>query len=92
MLCKFLNIIISYKYTSSYCKILKKNPFFIPDFSEDVHYEAELVVKINKVGKNIQEKFAHKYYNQLTVGLDFTARDIQQKQKEKGLPWETAQK
>ncbi len=68
----------------------KKNPFFIPDFSEDVHYEAELVVKINKVGKNIQEKFAHKYYNQLTVGLDFTARDIQQKQKEKGLPWEIA--
>lgn len=66
----------------------KKNPFFIPDFSNDVHYEAELVVKINKVGKNIQEKFAHKYYHQFSVGLDFTARDIQQKQKEKGLPWE----
>lgn len=70
--------------------IPKKNPFFIPDFSNDVHYEAELVVKINKLGKNIQEKFAHKYYQQITVGLDFTARDIQQKQKEKGLPWEIA--
>lgn len=68
----------------------KKNPFFLPDFSNDVHYEAELVVKINRLGKNIQEKFAHKYYTQLTVGLDFTARDLQQKQKEKGLPWEIA--
>lgn len=68
--------------------IPKKNPFFLPDFSDDVHFEAELVIKINKLGKNIQKKFAHKYYSQITVGLDFTARDIQQKQKEKGLPWE----
>ncbi len=68
----------------------KRNPFFLPDFSEDVHYEAELVVRINRIGKNIQEKFAHKYYSQLTVGLDFTARDIQKKLKDKGLPWEKA--
>lgn len=68
----------------------KRNPFFIPDFTNDVHYEAELVVRINKIGKNIQEKFAHKYYEELTVGIDFTARDLQQKLKEKGLPWEKA--
>ncbi|HAD97490.1 MAG TPA: 2-hydroxyhepta-2,4-diene-1,7-dioate isomerase [Cryomorphaceae bacterium] len=70
--------------------IPKRNPFFIPDFSEDVHYEAELVVRIKKLGKNIQEKFAHKYYDSVTVGLDFTARDLQKKLKEKGLPWEKA--
>jgi 2-keto-4-pentenoate hydratase/2-oxohepta-3-ene-1,7-dioic acid hydratase in catechol pathway len=68
----------------------KRNPFFIPDFSTEVHYELELVVRINKIGKHIQEKFAHKYYNQVTVGIDFTARDLQQKLKEKGLPWEKA--
>lgn len=68
----------------------KRNPFFIPDFSNEVHYEAELVIRINKIGKNIQEKFAHKYYDEVTVGLDFTARDLQQKLKEKGLPWEKA--
>lgn len=68
----------------------KRNPFFIPDFSNDVHYEAELVVRINKIGKHIQEKFAHKYYDEVTVGVDFTARDLQQKLKEKGLPWEKA--
>lgn len=68
----------------------KRNPFFIPDFTNEVHYEAELVVRINKIGKNIQEKFAHKYYDEVTVGLDFTARDLQQKLKEKGLPWEKA--
>lgn len=68
----------------------KRNPFFLPDFSKDVHYELELVVRINKIGKHIQEKFAHKYYNQLTVGIDFTARDLQNKLKEKGLPWEKA--
>ena len=65
-------------------------PFFYPAFSTNVHYEAELVVRINKVGKNIAEKFAHKYYNELTVGVDFTARDLQSKYKEKGLPWERA--
>ncbi len=70
--------------------LLKKQAFFIPDFSEDVHYEVEVLVKINKVGKHIQEKFAHKYYDELGLGIDFTARDLQQKLKEKGLPWEKA--
>jgi 2-keto-4-pentenoate hydratase/2-oxohepta-3-ene-1,7-dioic acid hydratase in catechol pathway len=65
-------------------------PFYYPDFSKDIHYEAELVVKICKNGKHVAEKFARKYYNQVTVGIDFTARDLQQKQKEKGLPWEIA--
>src|ERR1043165_5083639 len=64
--------------------------FYYPDFSKDIHYEAELVVKVCKNGKHIAEKFARKYYNQITVGIDFTARDLQQKQKEKGLPWEIA--
>jgi 2-keto-4-pentenoate hydratase/2-oxohepta-3-ene-1,7-dioic acid hydratase in catechol pathway len=64
--------------------------FYYPDFSKDIHYEAELVVKICKNGKHIAQKFARKYYNQITVGIDFTARDLQQKQKEKGLPWEIA--
>ncbi|MFO7719981.1 MAG: fumarylacetoacetate hydrolase family protein [Gillisia sp.] len=68
--------------------LLKKQPFFIPDFSDDVHYEVELLVKIKKVGKYIQEKFAHKYYDEIGLGIDFTARDLQQKLKEKGLPWE----
>ncbi len=61
--------------------------FYIPDYSNDVHHEIEIVVKINKNGKCIQEKFAHKYYDEITVGVDFTARDIQSKLKEKGLPW-----
>lgn len=65
-------------------------PLYYPEFTDDLHYECELVVKISKNGKYIQEKFAHKYYNAITVGLDFTARDIQQKQKEKSLPWEIA--
>ena len=68
----------------------KRNPFFIPGFSDDVHYEAELVIRINKIGKNIQPKFAYKYYDSLTVGIDFTARDLQKKLKSKGLPWEKA--
>ncbi|MGC6434024.1 MAG: fumarylacetoacetate hydrolase family protein [Crocinitomicaceae bacterium] len=66
------------------------NPFYIPDFTSEMHYECELVVRINKVGKNIQEKFAQKYYNEIGLGLDFTARDLQQNCKEKGLPWEIA--
>lgn len=70
--------------------IPKKQPFYHPDFSDDVHYEVELVVRIDKVGKNIAEKFAHKYYSSIGVGIDFTARDVQQKCKEKGLPWEKA--
>ena len=70
--------------------IHKNMPFFIPDFSNDVHHEIELVVRINKLGKHIQESFAHKYYNELTVGIDFTARDVQEECKSKGLPWEKA--
>ncbi len=66
------------------------NDFYHPDFSDEIHYECEIVVKINKVGKNIQEKFAHKYYDQISLGLDFTARDLQSKCKEKGHPWEIA--
>jgi len=70
--------------------LLKKQPFFIPDFSNDVHYEVEVLVKIRKIGKHIQEKFAHKYYDEIGLGIDFTARDLQQKLKDKGLPWEKA--
>ena len=70
--------------------LLKKQPFFIPDFSDDIHYEVEVLVKIKKIGKHIQEKFAHKYYDEIGLGIDFTARDLQQKLKEKGLPWEKA--
>lgn len=62
--------------------------FYIPDFSSNIHYEAELVVKISKMGKNIAERFAHRYYNEITLGIDFTARDIQSELKSKGLPWE----
>lgn len=68
----------------------KGHPFFIPHFSEDIHYETELVVRINKTGKHIEERFAHKYYSQIGLGIDFTARDIQQECKQKGLPWEKA--
>jgi len=71
--------------------ILPKNqPFFIPPFSHDIHYEVEILVKINKVGKYIDEKFAHKYYDEIGLGIDFTARDIQDQCKDKGLPWEKA--
>lgn len=68
----------------------RKNPFFIPPFSNDVHYEVEVLVKINKVGKYIQAKFAHKYYDEIGLGIDFTARDLQKELKAKGLPWEKA--
>lgn len=71
--------------------LLQSNkPFFIPSFSTDVHHELEIVVKINKVGKHIQPQFASKYYSQITVGIDFTARDLQSRLKQKGLPWEKA--
>ena len=70
--------------------LLKKQPFFIPPFSNDIHYEVELLVRINKIGKFIQKKFAHKYYDEIGLGIDFTARDLQKKLKEKGLPWEKA--
>ncbi|MDA0779578.1 MAG: fumarylacetoacetate hydrolase family protein [Bacteroidetes bacterium] len=65
-------------------------PFFIPEFSNDVHHEVEVLVKINRIGKHIQSKFAHKYYNEIGLGIDFTARDLQQKLKSNGLPWEKA--
>ena len=70
--------------------LLKKNPFLIPEFSEDVHHEVEILVKINKIGKHIQQKFAHKYYDEIGLGIDFTARDLQSQLKQKGLPWEKA--
>ncbi len=65
-------------------------PFYIPDFSNDVHHEIELVIKINKVGKKIQEKFARNYFSEIGLGIDFTARDKQNELKSKGLPWELA--
>ncbi|MFT6716080.1 MAG: acylpyruvate hydrolase [Saprospiraceae bacterium] len=71
--------------------LLQKNaPFFIPDFSNEIHYEVELVVKINRLGKSISENFAHKYYQEIGLGIDFTARDLQDELKAKGLPWEKA--
>jgi acylpyruvate hydrolase len=70
--------------------IRDNQPFFYPDFSKEIHHEVELVLKISKPGKNIEEKFAHKYYEEIGIGIDFTARDIQAKCKEKGLPWEKA--
>lgn len=71
--------------------LLRNNaPFFYPDFSKDVHHEVELVIKINKVGRCIGEKFASRYYSEVGLGVDFTARDLQQRCKEKGLPWEIA--
>lgn len=71
--------------------VLKDNkPFYLPDFSDDVHYELEVVLKICKEGKHIAEKFAANYYDEVGLGIDFTARDIQTKHKEKGLPWELA--
>ncbi len=70
--------------------LLKKQPFFIPEFSKDVHHEVELLVRINKIGKYIDQKFAHKYYDEIGLGIDFTARDLQNELKAKGLPWEKA--
>lgn len=70
--------------------VQKQFPFVLPEFSDDVHHEVEVLVKINKVGKYIDAKFAHKYYDEIGLGIDFTARDVQSKLKEKGLPWEIA--
>jgi 2-keto-4-pentenoate hydratase/2-oxohepta-3-ene-1,7-dioic acid hydratase in catechol pathway len=70
--------------------LLKQHPFVIPEFTDDVHHEVELLVKINKVGKYIVPKFASNYYDEIGLGIDFTARDLQAKLKEKGLPWEKA--
>jgi acylpyruvate hydrolase len=70
--------------------IRNNGPFYYPEFSKDIHHEVELVLRISKEGKNIEEKFAHKYYDSIGVGIDFTARDLQTKAKEKGLPWDIA--
>ncbi|MDA9908588.1 fumarylacetoacetate hydrolase family protein [Schleiferiaceae bacterium] len=70
--------------------LLKKHPFFIPEHSNDVHHEIEVVVKINRLGKHIEPRFAHKYYDEIALGIDFTARDVQTRCKENGLPWEKA--
>lgn len=67
-----------------------KQDFYIPDFTDDLHYEVEVLVKINRDGKHINPKSAHNYYDEIGLGIDFTARDVQQKMKEKGLPWEVA--
>ncbi len=68
----------------------KEQDFFIPEFTDEVHYEVEVLVKIKKVGKHIAQKFAHKYYDEIGLGIDFTARDLQTSLKSKGLPWEKA--
>ena len=68
----------------------KDQDFYIPEFTNNVHYEVEVLVKICKVGKHIDERFAHKYYDEIGLGIDFTARDLQSELKEKGLPWEKA--
>lgn len=70
--------------------LIRNRPFYYPEFTNDLHYECEIVYRICKVGRHIQEKFAHTYYDAIAVGIDFTARDLQQKAKEKGLPWEKA--
>lgn len=71
--------------------LLRNNdPFYIPDWTKEVHHEIELVIKINRIGKNIEKRFAHRYFDEVGLGIDFTARDVQNKLKEKGLPWEKA--
>lgn len=70
--------------------LLPRNPFVYPSFSKNIHHEVEMVIRINRVGKHIEERFAHKYYNEIGIGVDFTARDIQKECKENGLPWEKA--
>jgi len=71
-------------------QLRNNQPFIYPEFSNDIHYEAELVLHVCKVGRNIQERFADSYFDGIAVGIDFTARDLQQKAKDKGLPWEIA--
>jgi len=69
--------------------LLRNNaPFYIPDFSNEIHYETEIIVRINRLGKGIEEKFAYRYYNEIGLGIDFTARDLQNELRKKGLPWE----
>lgn len=69
--------------------LLKNNrPFYLPDFSDEIHYETEIIVRINRLGKNISEKFTSRYYDEIGVGIDFTARDLQREQRKNGNPWE----
>lgn len=68
----------------------KKQPFFIPSFTDEIHYEVEVLIRINRIGKHIQPQFAHKYYDEIGLGIDFTARKLQKELKQKGLPWEKA--
>ncbi len=70
--------------------LLDNKPFFLPDFSKEIHHEIELVIKISRLGKNIEARFAHRYYNEIGLGIDFTARDLQRQLIEKGFPWEKA--
>ncbi len=70
--------------------VIANRPFFYPDFSNDVHYELEVVIRIDRLGRSIDEKFANRYFSELALGVDFTARDLQSEQKAKGLPWEIA--
>lgn len=70
--------------------IQKNQPFFIPEFSKEIHYEAEIILKFDKLGKHIDRKFSNRYYNQISLGIDFTARDLQEKLKKSGQPWEKA--
>lgn len=70
--------------------LLKNRPFYYPDFSKEIHYETEIVIKINRLGKHIEEQFAHRYYSEIGLGIDFTARDLQRECKAKGHPWEIA--
>ena len=72
------------------CIVRKNKPFFYPDFSKNVHYEAEIVFKISKVGKKIAKQFASRYYSEVGMGIDFTARDLQESARKEGLPWEIA--
>ncbi len=70
--------------------IINNKPFFYPDFSSNIHHEVEIVLRINRLGRNIDQRFAHRYYDEVTAGIDFTARDLQDRCKEKCLPWEIA--
>ena len=70
--------------------LTKNKPFFLPPFSTEVHHEVELVLKISRLGKHIDEKYARRYYGEISIGIDFTARDLQRECKQKGLPWEIA--
>ncbi len=70
--------------------VIANRPFFYPEFSKDVHHELEVVIRINRLGRSIEERYAHRYFNEIALGVDFTARDLQAEQKKKGLPWEIA--